>query len=272
MSFEASQKKFEGKNGTIRDLDTTEAYDRWSEVYDTDGNFLQALDSIEMSSLLPQLLEENAPLFPLKIVDLGCGTGRSTQRLLSIPEATIIGLDASPRMLEIAKTKLSKTDLTGIKSLDFSLYNMLVDSNPPSCALNADAVISTLVLEHIPLPRFFQVVHQILKPGGIALITNMHSDMGRTSQAGFVDPSSGVKIRPQSYVHRLPNVLEEAAIQGFDFVGDAIQRCVDEEMISELGARAKKWIGVTVWFGFLIRKIPQDESVWRDIVERKQSE
>ena len=248
------------QQSSIRNLETTAAYDLWSEVYDTDGNFLQILDSIEMQSLLPQMLSLIKAPTPWRIVDLGCGTGRNTCKLLENSDVMVIGLDASARMIEVARSKLSECMncisglSTGPKELQLRLYDLLTEPSPPSCALDADGVISTLVLEHIPLPIFFHALHQMLRPGGIALITNMHSEMGNISQAGFLDPQTGLKVRPQSYAHRLEDVLAEARDQRFDLVGDVLETRVDEKMHEKLGVRARKWIGVMVWFGFIIRK------------------
>ena len=248
------------ERSSVRNLDTIAAYDLWSEVYDTDGNFLQALDTIEMQSLLPKMLSQIITPTPWKIIDLGCGTGRNTSALLHMPHATIIGLDASTKMLELAESKfvgLMKTfngSLQGPSEPILRLYDLLADTSPPACALNADAVVSTLVMEHIPLPVFFGAVSQMLKPGGIALITNMHAEMGAISQAGFVAPLTGEKVRPRSYAHQLEDVFAEIKAQGFNIEGNVRERRVGKEMCNELGERAKKWIGVMVWFGFCIRK------------------
>jgi len=241
---------------TIKYMDTTTAYELWSEVYDQDGNFLQALDTIEMQFLLPEFLSSISSPRPLTVVDLGCGTGRNTARLLEVPGATIVGLDASPKMLEIAASKLQGLSKAagGAKIFELAVHDLLDRQPPPAIALEADALISTLVLEHIQLPEFFHVISQILKPGGVALVTNMHSEMGAISQAGFVDPKTGEKVRPTSYAHRLEDVIAEAKKQGFEVSGEALERTVDEKMSEVLGARAWKWIGVTVWFGICFRK------------------
>ena len=264
MDSQASQVQLldsiKGKR-SVRFLDPTSAYDLWSQVYDTDGNFLQALDTIEMHTLLPKMLSQIISCPPWKIVDLGCGTGRSMIGLLEIPAVTVVGIDASPKMLEIARSRIDKhmaqTDRVSnaVQGAQLEQYNML-DSYPiPSCAMNADALISTLVLEHVPLPTFFEKASQLLKPDGLALVTNMHSEMGAMSQAGFVDPKTGEKVRTQSFAHHLNDVITEAQKQGFEVVGEILERAVDEEMSKVLGVRAMKWIGVTVWFGLCFRKI-----------------
>ncbi len=116
-----------------------EAYDRWAATYDSDGNVLQSLDTIGLyTSLLPRLrsslewtdpatTEVNAWRKPLRIIDLGCGTGRSTLALIdmmntpsdrthSSPQPTdpdqreshihILGLDSSNGMLDVARSRV----------------------------------------------------------------------------------------------------------------------------------------------------------------------
>lgn len=230
----------------VRYLDTTAAYDLWAKVYDTDGNFLQALDSIEMKSLLPDFLAQISAPQPWTLVDLGCGTGRNTAALLAVPEATVVGLDASPQMLKVARSRL------GSDRLRLDVFDLLADSPQ---AMEAHAVISTLVLEHIPIDTFFQAATAMLRAGGKLLVTNMHAEMGGISQAGFVDPSTGEKIRPVSYAHRLEDVISGAQKYGFEVIGEPLERSVDVAMSERLGPRAKKWVGVTVWFGIMFSKM-----------------
>lgn len=100
----------------------------------------------------------------------------------------------------------------------------------------ADLVTSTLVLEHIPLTRFFRAAASLLRPGGLLIVTNMHADMGRVTQAGFRTPD-GVKIRGQSYAHEVPDVLNAAREAGFEQgLGEMVEIEVKEEDLSEEGA------------------------------------
>ncbi|KAI0437417.1 putative methyltransferase [Xylaria telfairii] len=252
---------------SVRYLPTNEAYDKWAKVYDNDGNFLQALDDLELKTLFPRFLTSIKSTKPWKVVDLGCGTGRNTSLLLRIPQSEIIALDSSKGMLGVARNRLSNThsDLEVAESqpnLHFDIFDMLAtSSSPASVALHtADAVISTLVVEHIPLPTFFAHVSQLLRSGGVLLLTNMHSEMGGISQAGFVDTVTGEKIRPTSYAHTVEDVILEARKHGLEVETDEegvgiMERAVDENMVETLGLRSQKWVGIRCWFGGIFRKV-----------------
>lgn len=125
---------------------------------------------------------------------------------------------------------------------------------PKLGSCQADLVVSTLVLEHIPLSTFFKVAAKLVKPGGTLLVTNMHGEMGEVSQAGFVD-THGVKVRPQSFAHGVLETVEEAGKCKFVLVGDLLERSVEEGDVAMLGQRARKWVrGPKVWFGGVWRK------------------
>ena len=144
-------------------------------------------------------------------------------------------------------------------NLVLEVYDMLADEATapvPEVAKEADAVVSTLVMEHLPLNVYFEVASGLLKPGGLFLLTNMHPDMGAVSQAGFVDSRSGEKIRPVSYAHVIEDVVNEASRWKFDVVGQVRER---EARVSDVehggvGNRAMKWIGINIWFGMILRR------------------
>ena len=244
-------------------LPTTVAYDRWAAVYDHDANPLQALDDLELTTLLPEFLGLIRGTYHesiTTIVDLGCGTGRNTLKLLSLTGTRIVGLDASPKMLEIARKRCMERldalpESAQVERMDFEVFDMLEGTALPESARNIDAIVSTLVLEHIPLPDFFSTVAKIMSIGGYLLVTNMHSEMGSRSQAGFVDPKTGEKVRPESWAHGVEEVLAQAAAYGFRVVGEVRERTIMEEDLSRLGRRAQKWVGVRCWFGIVFEKL-----------------
>jgi predicted TPR repeat methyltransferase len=155
-------------------------------------------------------------------------------------------------------------------------FDLLTDIESPSNAQtldlirDADGMISTLVLEHIPLGSFFGAAASVLRSGAYFLLSNMHSDMGKLSQAGFVDSTTGKKVRPsRSYAHEIEYILAEAQRFGFEIVQlpttvaagmegpveGVIVREVTPNMVERLGPRSQKYVGVcSVWLGVCFRK------------------
>lgn len=269
----------------IRSVTTAELYDQWAkvfiymyslpqliplltilQVYDTDGNILQALDD----HLLPPLLDHAFSLLPasapLTINELGAGTGRNTIKLLSPslpPISRINALDLSSGMLSQARARCEPAlkSNAGNRAPELTFYEfdaLYPEKNPLLNPLSqtADLVVSTLVLEHLPLDVFFSAVKRLLKPGGYLVMTNMHAEMGRRSQAGFLDEATGEKVWGVSYVYEVSEVLEEGRKSGFVLVGELGERGVREDDVGEgrlLGPRGKKWIGCMCWFGFVMK-------------------
>jgi SAM-dependent methyltransferase len=274
-----------------RYVPTVDAYDAWAEVYDEDGNVLQGVDDWELGSGGGMMMEEFVSLVSdprvrevgsLKVVDLGCGTGRNTVALVKQDwpgdvKVDVTGIDASAGMLakaaeklQIAQTSLP-TELQPHRTFHLLQHDFLnpVDATLPPTPLpnhspcSFDALITTLVLEHFPLSTFFSVLTSLIRPGGFVLLTNMHPSMGALAQAGFVsqdsDTGEAIKVRGTSWVHGVEETADTARAAGFEVVGSGgvRERGVDEGMIERgvVGARARKWIGVKVWYGMILRKV-----------------
>ncbi|CAG8957711.1 hypothetical protein HYFRA_00000046 [Hymenoscyphus fraxineus] len=255
----------------IQSVSTLDLYNRWAQVYDTDGNILQAIDDLLIPDLLTQafqILSSDGPdtktPTPITITELGCGTGRNTLKLLHpslpIPIHTINALDLSPAMLTKA-TQRTTSFLSSLPedhskpSLNFQGFNAL---SPPPSLLNdlkakADLVLSTLVLEHIPLSLFFRTCRGFLKPGGVLVMSNMHAEMGKRSQAGFLS-EEGIKVQGESFVYEVEEVVGVAREEGFNILGEVKERGVEEgDLGGVVGERGGKWMGVRVWFGGVFR-------------------
>jgi len=239
-----------------------------SQVYDTDGNILQAIDDHLIAGLLDQSFSlltssRSSPSSTtsslsqpeITITELGCGTGRNTVKLLSnkelkiaLPEnaarfngriKNIFALDLSPGMLHLAKDRcetlinstsnLNSLPLPNIEFIEFDALN-------PSPTVvkklegEADIVLSTLVLEHLLLDVFFNTAKSFLRRDGkgVLVVTNMHPDMGRLSRAGFLDPATGTKIQGTSFAHEIADVVAAGRNFGFEVVGTVVERDVSE--------------------------------------------
>jgi SAM-dependent methyltransferase len=240
---------------------------RWkltsSQTYDTDGNILQAIDSQEMPTLLSALFSDLASSVTndFTIIDFGCGTGRNTSALLAShltpPGTKIHAMDPSPAMLSLAQSRCT-TNIAN--NLAFHLLPPLPTPTSPLTlpirAHSANIMVSTLVLEHCYIEQFFAMCADALNEAtdSYLLISNMHDEMGRRSQAGFLD-ENGRKIQGTSFVYSLADVVREAGKVGFEVLGRGRERVVIEGDIAVLGHRAKKWIGCGVWFGVVLKRV-----------------
>ncbi len=259
---------------TVQHIPTQAAYDQWASIYDIDGNMLQAIDDLELQTLLRDFLfqvkQSAATEHEVRVLDLGCGTGRNTKKLVQYDwngkNVEITGLDFSQGMLDVAAKKLSlsleEKDQQRVRSRLECCDCFPSVEDPSASPLPAvsslrlsHAVISTLVLEHIPLKHYFATLAALLLPGGMALVTNMHADMGRVSQAGFVN-ADGIKVRGSSYVY----TVEETAAAARD-AGLEVLRTNEREMRKEdveggaVGERGYKWVGTKVWYGMIFRRV-----------------
>ena len=82
---------------------STRFFDRWSPTYDRIGLQAVAYRPVH-DAVLARLVDEE----PSVVVDLGCGTGQLTQRLLDrFPGAEVVAVDLSPGMLAKAAARLA---------------------------------------------------------------------------------------------------------------------------------------------------------------------
>jgi hypothetical protein len=164
----------------------------------------------------------------------------------------------SDEMLQIAQKRCEDSvaaNQHGSNSVKptFQIFDALNKQPPPVEAKNADGVISTLVLEHLPISVFFETVAKVLKKGGYLLLTNMHEEMGKRSQAGFLDVETGSKVQGESFVYSIKDMVQEAERQGFQLDGATKERSIDKANIELVGKRGHKWLGCKVWFGCVLK-------------------
>jgi SAM-dependent methyltransferase len=202
-------------------------YDRWSAVYDRDGNPLQAIEEPVVRDIL-------GDVGGLDAIDLGCGTGRHSLRLAAAG-ARVTALDFSEGMLAEAR---AKPGANAIRFLRYDLHQPLLDF-----ANSFDVAVSGLVLEHIrDLRRFFAEVARVLRPSGRAVISAMHPAMFlKGTQARFTDPETGELVQPGSEPHSIGEFVMAAIGAGFT-IEDIVEKSPDSEL-AEQYPRAAKYVG-----------------------------
>ena len=139
-------------------------WDRQQEVYlpDREERFAALIDAVEAGTGRPDPL----------VVDLGCGPGSLSVRLLArVPAATVIAVDADPVTLSLGRAAYGS--VPGLRFLDIDLRSSGWEKElglEPS--RQADAVVSTTALHWLSAPelrRLYQVLAGLLRPGGVFL-------------------------------------------------------------------------------------------------------
>ncbi|MBI3130301.1 MAG: class I SAM-dependent methyltransferase [Acidobacteria bacterium] len=141
-----------------RDFIPALRFHRLTNLYDSLLRFTLPEDAIK------RRLVAQADIQPdHRVLDLGCGTGTLTLLIKqAVPEATISGLDADPRALDLAKAKAAKLgmDLRFVRGLA---------QDAPFEPQSFDRVLSSLMLHHLPplaKAEALRSAWSLLRPGG----------------------------------------------------------------------------------------------------------
>jgi malonyl-CoA O-methyltransferase len=140
-------------------MNIQDAYNEWSDSYDSDANLTRDLDSKLTRELLTDLQVDS-------ILELGCGTGKNTSFLVQIG-AKVEAVDFSQGMIQKAREKV-KAGNVAFSSMDITQPWKFADES-------FDLITCSLVLEHIKdLSFVFAEASHCLKPKGQFFINELH--------------------------------------------------------------------------------------------------
>lgn len=112
--------------------------------------------------------------------DLGCGTGNMLLAM-KVKSSTVIGVDGSARMLELAKRRFPPHDSTLSLRIGDLAHLPLRDSE-------ADFVSLNMVLHHLPSPiDALREAYRVLKPHGILVISDFNSHLDENMRSRYGD-------------------------------------------------------------------------------------
>ena len=175
------------------------AYNEWSETYDSNANLTRDLDQkVTRDTLAGQRSES--------ILEIGCGTGKNTAFLVQIG-TSVHALDFSQGMIEKAKEKVQ----TG--NIRFSVADL---TKRWPCENGAyDLVTCNLVLEHIQdITHIFSEAARTLRPKGKFFINELHPfKQYRGTKARFERDEEIIEV--EAFTHHISDFTNAAAANGF---------------------------------------------------------
>ena len=117
---------------------------------------------------LPKLLAASLPAGPLALADLGCGDG---PLFAALARDGAIGPSRPVYAVDLEADRLARVSerFPGIRTVVGS-----ADSVPEIADGSLDAVISTMVMEHVPdESAYLAEIRRVLRPGGRAYVTTV---------------------------------------------------------------------------------------------------
>jgi len=140
-------------------MDNKLAYNNWAESYDDVINKTRDLEAIAIKKVLGRKKFR-------KILELGCGTGKNTEWLLTRAE-NVVAVDFSEEMLDKAKAKIKSDKVTFIRKNILRKWSV---TKP-----KFDLLTCSLILEHIKdINYIFEQAYRVLKKDGLFYIGELH--------------------------------------------------------------------------------------------------
>ncbi|AXY74522.1 class I SAM-dependent methyltransferase [Paraflavitalea soli] len=179
-------------------MDTRQAYNSWAAQYDTNLNKTRDLEAQALRATL-------APIPMEHYLEIGCGTGKNTEWLVTRAQA-ITAVDLSEAMLAKAKAKINsptvqfiQADITTPWTFTQGLY---------------DVVGFSLVLEHIEnLPAVFEKVAAVLKPGGYVYIGELHPFKQYSGSKARFETEAGIQV-VECFTHHISDFIDAGKKHG----------------------------------------------------------
>lgn len=136
-------------------------YDRESAAWE------RRRDEPEHRELVERTADDlaNVVALPRPVADLGCGPGAHALALAR-RGYDVVGVDGSPRMVEVARTRAARDDVDAT----FDVHD--VSAPLPFADASLGGVLAILVLQHLAHPAaFIADIRRCLRPGGHLLMS-----------------------------------------------------------------------------------------------------
>jgi SAM-dependent methyltransferase len=242
---------------------------------------VNAVNEQQLAHLLPPLIaalddknvtEENASSGgPIFVLDLDCGTGHNTLTLAGLTHdwrvpVQLEGWDRDGEKLEIARALCKDVRWENTNSsVTFSHANhwRRLEIGHPVLKYfrhKYEFVLSTFVVNSMPLDVYFKGIEGLLSRDGVALVTCVHPEFGGAESCLDINENEkhkatgGLRFR-----YTVQEVLKVAAECGLTLQGDVNEVKLSSTMVEgleeSLRGDARKWVGRKVWFSVVLRRV-----------------
>lgn len=175
-----------------------DAYNIWSETYDSDENLTRDLDA----RITRQVL---AGWHGRALLELGCGTGKNTAFLAEIAPH-VYALDFSEGMLAHAQRRITAAHVT--------LGMADVTQAWPVANQRVDLVVANLILEHVAdLGHIFRQANRCLAADGRFFISELHPFKQYLGTKARFEQADG-RTEITAYTHHISEFIGSAAVHG----------------------------------------------------------
>ncbi|GAB2821982.1 class I SAM-dependent methyltransferase [Ferruginibacter profundus] len=179
-------------------MNTRQAYNTWSQQYDTNINKTRDLEAQSLRMVLSNLQFNTC-------LEIGCGTGKNTEWLITKAKQ-VTAVDLSEEMMAKAKAKINsnivqfiQADITGAWSFASMQYDLITFS---------------LVLEHIQnLDHIFSEVSKSLTTGGHVYIGELHPFKQYAGTKARFETEEGLQV-VDCYTHNISEFTRAAKKYG----------------------------------------------------------
>jgi ubiquinone/menaquinone biosynthesis C-methylase UbiE len=183
-------------------MNIKEAYQEWSEQYDTNENKTRDLEALALRSVLSTINFQ-------KVLEFGCGTGKNTVWFEQKAQK-VIAADFSEAMMAKAAQKIVTSNVEFILSDINKPWDFTTDK--------FDLVSFSLILEHVEsIDEIFNKTNKVIQPGGFLYIGEFHPfKQYAGSKARYNTPEGEQEVT--CYTHNVSDFIHAANKYGFSLI------------------------------------------------------
>lgn len=197
-------------------MSNLEAYNKWSETYDSVVNITRDVEAKALRSVLSAIPFND-------VLEIGCGTGKNTEWIASKAKHAL-AVDFSNEMISKAVKKIKNENVHFQQADITQMWSF--------AAQKFDLVTCSLVLEHIENIHFvFEQANVVLKPGGYVYIGELHPFKQYEGSKARFNNGDGMFVL-ECFIHNISDYFRAATENNFECAN--ITEWFDEDTSSSI--------------------------------------